>query len=102
VLRLIEDNHDALVQLCRRHHVRKIEIFGSALTDQFNDQKSDLDFIVSFDDLPPGRYAEAYFDLLEELQKLFQRPIDLVIEDAIKNPYFLGEIEKTRTLLYAA
>ena len=100
--RLIEERLDAVAQLCRKHHVRRIEIFGSALTDRFDLQSSDLDFIVSFADLIPGEYVDAYFGLLEGLQELFQRPVDLVIEAAIANPYFLNEIEKTRTLLYAA
>ena len=100
--RLIEERRDALVQLCRSHHVRKIELFGSALTERFDTQSSDLDFIVSFDDIAPGEYVDAYFGLLEGLQELFQRPVDLVVESAITNPYFLNEIEKTRTLVYAA
>ena len=99
---LIEERHDDFVQLCRKHHVRKIELFGSALTDSFDTLSSDLDFIVSFEDIEPEDYVDAYFGLLEGLQELFQRRIDLVMESAIRNPYFLREIEKTRTLLYAA
>ena len=99
---LIEEKRDAVGRLCREHHVLKIEVFGSALTDRFDAQSSDLDFVVSFGDLSPGESADAYFGLLEGLQELFQRHADLVVESAITNPYFLREIAKTRTLLYAA
>jgi uncharacterized protein len=52
--------------------------------------------------MEPREYAEAYFGLLEALQDLFQRPVDLVIEEAVKNPYFLRGVAGTRTLVYAA
>ena len=63
-------------------------------------EASDLDFVVEFEPLPPGVYANTYFGLLEALQQLFDRPVDLVVESAIKNPYFLEAVEATRTLLY--
>ena len=65
--RLIEERLDYLAELCRKYHVRRIEIFGSALTDRFDSQSSDLDFILSFADLIPGEYVDAYFGLLERL-----------------------------------
>jgi hypothetical protein len=57
---------------------------------------------VEFGPLPLGGYADAYFGLLESLEELFGRPVDLVVPSAIRNPYFLKAIEGTRTLLYAA
>ena len=79
-----------------------MELFGSAAGDNCDPSTSDLDFLVTFDDLRPNEYAESYFGLLEALQELFQKPIDLVVPSAVKNPYFLKEIGRTRTLLYAA
>ena len=79
-----------------------MELFGSAARDNFDPSTSDLDFLVTFEDLRPNEYAEAYFSLLEALQELFQNPIDLVVPAAVNNPYFLREIGRTRTLLYAA
>jgi predicted nucleotidyltransferase len=79
-----------------------MELFGSATGEHFDSCNSDLDFLVTLEDLEPGEYAEAYFGLLEALQELFQRSIDLVVASTVKNPYFLKEIQKTRTLLYAA
>ena len=100
---LIEQHRDKLQSLCQQHHVAKLELFGSALDPvQFDDSRSDLDFLVEFSPLPPGEYAESYFGLLENLRELFQRPVDLVVSRAIRNPYFLQEVNRTRTVLYAA
>jgi predicted nucleotidyltransferase len=79
-----------------------MEPFGSAASDNFDPSTSDLDFLVTFEDLRPNEYAEAYFGLLEALQELFQKPIDLVVPSAVKNPDFPKEIGRTLTLLYAA
>jgi predicted nucleotidyltransferase len=61
-----------------------------------------LDFLVTFEELGFDEYADAYFGLLEDLQALFQRPIDLVVASAIQNPYFRQAVESTRMLIYAA
>ena len=98
---LIEANRDALNQLCRRYQVRRLELFGSAVAERFEHHRSDLDFLVDFESLPPGKHARAYFGLLESLEELFQRPIDLVEARAIRNPYFKSSVEQTRVLLYA-
>jgi predicted nucleotidyltransferase len=78
-----------------------MELFGSASGEEFDPRTSDLDFLVTFEELGPGEYVDSYFGLLEGLQDLFQRPVDLVMASAVKNPHFLKEIQKTRTLLYA-
>ena len=91
-----------LYQLCRRHHVRRLDVFGSAASGSYRPGISDLDFLVEFLPLPSGAYADAYFDLLESLERLFGRPVDLVVESAIKNPYFRQSIESSRAVLYAA
>ena len=99
---LVEKNRSELERLCERYHVRRFELFGSAAGQTFDQDASDLDFLVEFEDLEPVAYADAYFGLLEDLNSLFQRPVDLVVLSAIKNPYFLRGIEQSRTLLYAA
>lgn len=93
---------DKLAQICRKHGVRQLELFGSAAGSGFDPERSDLDFLISFEDLPPPRFADAYFDVLEELEQLFRRKVDLVVEDAINNPYFLEGIKPSRVLVYAA
>jgi predicted nucleotidyltransferase len=100
--RLVADKRADLESICRRHQVRRIDLFGSAAGDEFDPASSDLDFLVAFEELQPDRYADAYFGLLEDLQSLFQRPVDLVVDSAIKNPYFRQSVDKTRTVLYAA
>ena len=100
--RLIEEKRDDLIRLCAKYRVRRLELFGSALTDRFNSRASDLDFLVEFLPLQPGEYADAYFGLLEGLHELFQRNVDLVMAGAIKNRYFLESINRRRTVLYAA
>mgnify|MGYP003484740523 CR=1 FL=1 len=99
---LIEDKRAELARLCVKRHVRRLELFGSAATGRFDPVRSDLDFLVEFDDLQPAEYAEDYFALLHALEDLFERPIDLVTVRSLTNPYFVREIERDRTLLYAA
>ncbi|HET6378626.1 MAG TPA: nucleotidyltransferase domain-containing protein [Methylocella sp.] len=91
-----------LEALCREHHVRRFELFGSAAAGRDRPGESDLDFLVEFEPLPPGSYADAYFGLLESLETLFNRPVDLIVASAIKNPYFREAVERTKALLYAA
>ena len=81
--------------------MRRLELFGSAASSSFDPATSDLDFLVKFEDLGQG-YFDAYFGLLEALEDLFGRPIDLVMSRAVKNRYFLEGIQASRTLLYAA
>ena len=86
--------------LCRRHGVRRLELFGSATDDR--QTIGDLDFLVEFEALDPATYADAYFGLLEALERLFGRSVDLVMISAVTNPYFLQDISRNRTVLYAS
>jgi hypothetical protein len=86
-----------------KYRVRRLEIFGSALTGKnFDTEKSDLDFLVEFLPLKQGEYADTYFGLLKAMENLFKRHVDLVMTGAIKNRYFLEAINKNRKVLYAA
>jgi hypothetical protein len=98
----LTQHRSELEALCRRYGVQRLEIFGSAAKGQEKPGESDLDFLVEFDSPPPGGYANAYFGLLESLEELYGRPVDLVVASAIRNPFFLQSVEQTRTLLYAA
>ena len=99
---LIEQNREQLEQTCRRHGVRRIELFGSASGPDFDPERSDLDFLVTFQELAADQYADAYFGLLEDLQALFHRRVDLVVASSIRNPYFQQAVDATRMLIYAA
>jgi predicted nucleotidyltransferase len=100
--RIIEEHRKELERLCAQNRVRRLEVFGSAATGRFNPESSDLDFLVELEPGSPGELAERYLGLLTELERLFGRPIDLLMQAAVKNPYFLKQIESSRTLLYAA
>lgn len=94
---------EVLLALCRRFHVRRLYLFGSTATGRnFDPARSDLDFLVAFKPLPPAEYADAYFGLREALEALSGRPIDLVTEPALENPYLRRQVEAERRLLFQA
>lgn len=102
MIELIKQHVQELESLCQQYHVQRLELFGSAATDTFDNKDSDLDFLVEFLPLQEGQYADSYFGLLFAMQALFNRPVDLVMPDAVKNPYFLQAINQHREVLYAA
>lgn len=87
--------------LCRRLGVRRLELFGSAATEAFDPERSDIDFLVEFDD-NASKLFERYFDLKEALETLYERSVDLVTTGSLENPYFIESINKTRQLIYEA
>lgn len=99
---LIDEYRDAINALCRRFDVRRLDLFGSAARGDFDPAQSDLDFFVEFADHGYVGAADRYFGLLEGLEDLFHRKVDLVDLAAARNPYFLAEASKYRTTLYAA
>ena len=98
----IRQARSELAQICRRRNVRRLDLFGSALGTGFDPLTSDLDFLVEFGVFPKGEYSEHYFALIEDLKSLFGRPVDVVVSRAIRNPYLLESINRTREALYAA
>ncbi len=100
--RTIEQKLAEIEELCRSHHVLRLDLFGSAATGTDRQGESDLDFLVEFDQDQPGSYSDAYFGLLESLEQLFDRKVDLVVGSAIKNPYFRESVERTKASIYAA
>jgi uncharacterized protein len=101
MLETIQTKHAELEALCHKYDVTELALFGSALTAAFSTQ-SDLDFLVTFQDMTPVQRAEAFFGLWFGLEDLFERNVDLVVRDAIQNPYFKQEVIKTSKGLYAA
>lgn len=87
-------------EICNKLHVKKLAIFGSATTAKFN-PKSDVDVLVEFDMQKNKNLFNTYFTLKEELENLFQRPVDIVIENSVKNPYLKQTIDSTRKTVYA-
>lgn len=96
----LTERHTALItKLCQSHKVKSLYAFGSVLTDRFNSQ-SDIDLIVDFEPLDVLDYADNYFHLKFALQDALNRPIDLLEDKAIKNPYFRNTINRQRRLIY--
>src|SRR5690606_31826198 len=95
----INQNINLINSLCKFHKVDKLYAFGSVLTDRFND-RSDIDLIVSFGNVDLLDYADNYFDLKFSLENVFKRPVDLLEEKAIRNPYFKKAVEQKRHLIY--
>lgn len=89
-------------RLCGRHHVQRLALFGSAATGEHRSTTSDFDFVVEFGQLPAGAYADSFFGLLEDLERLLGGPVELVVGSAIKNPFFRQSVEQTSALLYEA
>ena len=91
-----------LAALCAKHRVARLAVFGSAATDGFDPETSDVDFLVEFAPMPPVERADAYFGLLESLEELFGVGVDLVEPGPIRNPYLRKSIEKSRVVIYEA
>ncbi|MBK8807570.1 MAG: nucleotidyltransferase domain-containing protein [Bacteroidales bacterium] len=95
------DNYtNNLIKLCQQNSVMSLYVFGSVLTDRFNEQ-SDIDLIVDIDSSDPLEYADNYFNLKFALQDLLKRPIDLLENKAIKNPFIRSNIDSSKYLIYA-
>ena len=97
---LVQEKIAALTALCRRFKVKRLYLFGSAAGGAFQPDSSDLDFLVALDESSPAEYTENYFGLAHGLERLFGRPVDLVTERAVRNPYFRQVVEATRQLVY--
>lgn len=99
---ILTDRIEELKKLCIMYKVKSLYTFGSVNTEYFTD-KSDIDFLISFDkSISIEEYSENYFLLHYQLQSLFKREIDLLTENSLSNPYFIKGIEQTKQLLYAA
>ena len=100
-MKLIELNLQRIIDLCRKHKVKTLAVFGSILTDRFNDQ-SDVDLLVNFDttDHENWDYVTNYFDFQESLEIIFGRKVDLVVEKGLKNKYFIQNVNRTKQLIY--
>jgi hypothetical protein len=85
--------------LCEQHHVRRLFVFGSVLKEAFTNE-SDIDFVVDFNELDLRGYADNYFDFKDALESLFNRPVDLLEEKAIRNPFLKEQIDTEKELVY--
>ena len=102
-MKLIELNLEKICELCRKYKVKTLSVFGSILTDRFNDE-SDVDLLVDFLPYDPDSmefdYVTNYIDLAESLESLFGRKVDLVVERGLRNKYLIANVNRTKQLIY--
>lgn len=99
-MELLNKYKRALDKACSAFKVDELYAFGSVLTDKFNSE-SDIDFIVSIVSDDPIDYAENYFELKFELERIFKRKVDLLEQKAIRNKTFENLVNKKKMLVYA-
>lgn len=102
MMSVVNEKQDAIQMLCQRYHVQRLEVFGSVTGEAFDPSCSDIDFVVEFECCSPAVHYECYFGLLEGLEKLFDRHVDLVEYALLRNPYFRETVDETREVVYAA
>jgi predicted nucleotidyltransferase len=102
MVRVLQDKRQVIAELCARFGVARLDVFGSALREDFCPGESDVDLLVEFAPMEPHDLADAYFGLLDELRELVGGEVDLVMADAVTNRYIAREIERTKQSLYAA
>ncbi|MEO7298524.1 MAG: nucleotidyltransferase domain-containing protein [Verrucomicrobiota bacterium] len=97
---LLQQNQDAVAEVCRKFGVARLEVFGSAVRGDFDMHKSDLDFIANF--LPPLHpgVSDRFFGFTEALEKIFARPVDLLTDSMLRNPVLREEVNRDRTPIY--
>lgn len=98
-MKLLEENKDKLIELCDSHNVKELYLFGSILTDRFIDS-SDIDILVQFNDILLEKYLDNYLDFKEKLELLFNREVDLIENQAIRNPIFRRVVDREKQLVY--
>ena len=102
MLDVIRQNLDPIAEICRRHGVKRLELFGSAARDDFDPARSDVDFLVEFISNDWKQAADHWFGLIEDLQRLTGFRVDLVSAPDVWNPYFLKSANQYKVMLYAA
>lgn len=102
MVRMLEDNRRDLEALCERFGVARLDVFGSALRDDFQTDRSDLDLLVAFRQMTPHQRADAYFGFLKEFRAPMGVEIDLVVPGAVKNRFIAEDIASTKQSFYAA
>lgn len=99
---IIDNNREKLIELCKKYRVAELDLFGSAATEDFDEEKSDIDFLVEFKKTVTQDRFDNFFNFLEELRQLFNRSIDLVEKGGLRNPYFIEMVNQTKRKIYVA
>ncbi len=96
---IILNNIDKIKLICEEHKVKELYVFGSVLTEKFNN-KSDLDFSYRLGNIPLDKSGDNFFDMLWKFEELFERNVDLVNEAMLENKYFIRELNEKKQLVY--
>ena len=99
---VLDSKRDLIVAICRKFRVARLFAFGSALREDYRPGESDVDLLVEFVPMDGYDRANAYFDMVDELEAALDTKVDLVMAGAVKNRYISAEIERTKQMLYAA
>lgn len=100
-MNLIEQNLQRILELCRRYRVKTLSVFGSILTERFN-ENSDIDLLVEFETLDHDNfdYVSNYFHFRDSLENLFNKKVDLIEEKGLRNKYFIANVNRTKRMIY--
>lgn len=93
-------NSPDLVKICEQHEVESLYAFGSSVTNRFDDNKSDIDLVVEIKSTDPLQRGELLISLWDKLEAYFQKKVDLLTDNSIKNPFLKKNIESTKVLIY--
>lgn len=102
MIRILESKREEIEDACVKYAVARLEVFGSAVSGKFDPDRSDVDFLVEFGVAGTLNALDQYLGLKQTLESILNRPVDLVMEGALRNPFFIDAINRTRKLIYAA
>lgn len=102
MVKIVENNIPTIIELCKKHNLKSLYLFGSATDVKYFNEKSDVDFLYEYDKgkIAELDYADNYFDFLFSLQSILKRNIDLMPEEKLKNPYLLKQIDAEKIKIY--
>ena len=98
-MNIVEENIVSVNNFCLQHHVESLYVFGSVLTSEFS-PSSDIDFLIKFGNVSPENYFDNYLDLRSNLERLFNRSVDLIEEQTVRNPVLRRSIDRNKKLIY--
>ena len=103
-MNIINQNIEAINELCRKHKVKELYAFGSVTDENKFNEKSDVDLLVDFDksQIELKEFADNFFDFAEELETVLGRRVDLITLNSLRNKYFIRSVNRSKTKVYAA
>lgn len=96
----INNRSAEFISLCKNHEVKSLYIFGSSITESFNEESSDIDLLIELETKDPIKRGEFLLDIWEKFESFFQRKVDLLTISSLRNPYLKKSIDSTKLLIY--